>query len=114
MNHREIERISVGKNFDFQKDVFPAYKPVILENSFGTWPALKRWNVDYLNAKIANAEVSYKHSGSHLHPNFCDPKCHPRKHNKTITTFNNYIQLLIEDTKKASTYLASGDDLCFK
>jgi hypothetical protein len=54
----EIERIPKPSPAEFYREYVAANKPVIITNAFDDWPALKRWDLDYLRKKAGALQIS--------------------------------------------------------
>ncbi len=52
MKLQEIDRVSSITKEDFVKKYFKPQRPVIIENFVNDWPAIKKWNLDYM-AEVA-------------------------------------------------------------
>ncbi|MDC8002701.1 cupin-like domain-containing protein [Aureisphaera galaxeae] len=56
MQLREIDRVSSITKEEFIKNYFRPQKPVIIENYVNDWPAIQKWNLDYM-AEIGGDKV---------------------------------------------------------
>ncbi|GAB5398689.1 MAG: cupin-like domain-containing protein [Aureisphaera sp.] len=56
MQLQEIDRVSSITKEEFIKDYFKPQKPVIIENFVNDWPAIQKWNLDYM-AQVAGDKI---------------------------------------------------------
>lgn len=57
MELKNIDRVSSISKEDFLKNYFRPQKPVIIENFVNDWPAIQKWNLDYMAEVAGNKEV---------------------------------------------------------
>ncbi|HEV8547916.1 MAG TPA: cupin-like domain-containing protein [Polyangiaceae bacterium] len=69
----EIERVrGVGRG-EFEARFAARDVPVVIEAGAADWPAVARWNVEYLARLVGDTVVRYKQSSTHQHPDFHQP-----------------------------------------
>ncbi len=57
MQLQEIERVNTITKEEFLKNYFKPQKPVIIESFVDDWPAVKKWNLDYMAEVAGDIEV---------------------------------------------------------
>jgi Cupin-like domain len=57
MELKNIERVSAITKEEFLKNYFRPQKPVIIEKFVEDWPAIKKWNLDYMAEVAGDIEV---------------------------------------------------------
>jgi hypothetical protein len=57
MQLQEIDRVTTITKEDFLKNYFKPQKPVIIEKFVEDWPAVKKWNLDYMAEVAGDIEV---------------------------------------------------------
>jgi len=123
----EIPKI-VGDNFDeFVSKYLYADIPVILKGAASHWNAVKKWSADYLIQTMGTTQITYKKTGSNLHPNleprylleksgkekgsYATKKTNDFENSQFIeSSFESYIQKLLTDSfEDRSKYFLGGD-----
>ena len=57
MQLQEIERVATITKEEFLKNYFKPQRPVIIESFVDDWPAVKKWNLDYMAEIAGDIEV---------------------------------------------------------
>ena len=57
MQLQEIERVATITKEEFLKNYFKPQRPVIIESFVDDWPAVKKWNLDYMADVAGDIEV---------------------------------------------------------
>jgi len=57
MQLQEIERVATITKEEFLKNYFKPQRPVIIESFVDDWPAIKKWNLDYMAEVAGDIEV---------------------------------------------------------
>eukprot|EP01122_Echinamoeba_exundans_P015572 TRINITY_DN7453_c0_g1_i1.p1 TRINITY_DN7453_c0_g1~~TRINITY_DN7453_c0_g1_i1.p1 ORF type:complete len:336 (+),score=52.70 TRINITY_DN7453_c0_g1_i1:35-1042(+) len=102
----EIERIQKPSPAEFYREYVAANKPVIIMNAFDDWPALKRWDLDYLRKKAGALQISIDltpagHGDCIVEK---DGKNYFVKPMQYKTRFANYIDYLVGKRKQEGVY----------
>lgn len=66
----EIPRVSALTRGEFEERFANRDEPVVLRGAVKSWPAVDRWNVEYLSSLMGDTVVRYKQSATHQHPDF--------------------------------------------
>jgi len=66
----DIPRVSRLSRPEFEERFASRDQPVVIEGGVTSWPALERWNVEYLSSLMGDTVVRYKQSSTHQHPDF--------------------------------------------
>jgi len=57
LNLQDIPRVKSINKEDFIKKYFKPQKPVVLENAVSDWPAIQKWNLDYMKTAAGHITV---------------------------------------------------------
>ncbi len=69
----DIERTSDLSRSAFHARFDSQDKPVVIVGGVRAWPAVERWNLEYLSEVMGDTLVRYKQSSTHQHPDFHQP-----------------------------------------
>jgi cupin-like protein len=69
----EIERVSGITAREFGARFADRDVPVVISGGARAWPAVERWSLEYLAARLGETRVRYKQSSTHQHPDFHQP-----------------------------------------
>jgi hypothetical protein len=88
----DIDRVRGLSGDAFLDDYYAPSRPVIIEGAMADWPALERWNADYLARAVGSAEVEYQggRTGS------CDFELLKDQHKKRMP-FDRFIETINAD-----------------
>ena len=66
----EIERVSGTTREEFTTRFADCDVPVVITGGARDWPAVARWNAEYLSTLLGETLVRHKQSSTHQHPDF--------------------------------------------
>ncbi|HWP10019.1 MAG TPA: cupin-like domain-containing protein [Polyangiaceae bacterium] len=66
----EIARVSGLTRSEFEERFANRDEPVVVTGGIRSWPAVARWNVEYLSALMGDTVVRFKQSATNQHPDF--------------------------------------------
>jgi lysine-specific demethylase 8 len=67
---RPIERVKDLSAREFFERFAAVDRPVVIANGARAWPAVSRWNPEYLARRIGTVRTEFKRSSCHQHPDF--------------------------------------------
>jgi lysine-specific demethylase 8 len=107
----QVETICNISSEEIKEKFIHKNEPVIIKGWAKNWKAGKKWTIEYLKEQIGDTEISFKKSTSNLFP---DPRSlkKPKKYTVINGSLKEYLNLLMNSTKK-EYYFAAGDDLYF-
>jgi len=93
MSTNKIKRIGKISKEEFQKEFYLRNEPVIVEEICKDWPALHKWNSDYLCQYLKDNKVLCSQSSSQKHPDF--EAMEINRHVPFEMAFDKYIEHII-------------------
>jgi hypothetical protein len=104
---RTVETIDAPSRADFEQ-LIDSYRPLLLKNTVGPWPAFDRWSPSYLTETLGATEFRYRRSSCNIFPDLYSKQ---GINSLESLTFGDYLARL-RNSSDAHYYLA-GDEVAF-
>lgn len=104
-DYDRIERVSGLSSEAFHRDYYALNRPVIITDVASQWPAVSKWNLDFLSEHFGGAAITYQHgrSRSDHRDSFVD--------HSTRATLGEYIELIRGGGETNDYYLIAHDKI---
>lgn len=100
-----IPRVSGLSSHEFLHHYYALNRPIIIEDVASHWPAMKKWNIDFLRKHFGKEQVSYQkgRSSTDFRESFTD--------HSTTGPFTEYLNLIASGRSTNDYYLIAHDRL---
>jgi hypothetical protein len=104
-DYGRIERVSGLSSEDFHQRYYALNRPVILTDVVADWPAVAKWDLDFLAENFGRSDITYQHgrSSADHRDSFVD--------HSTRATLGEYIELIRGGGETNDYYLIAHDKI---